>query len=54
MSILENVDHRPISFRVKYPNSYLGLPLLKFEMLFMVAAPPYILEENREWTYALK
>lgn len=54
LDILENVDRRNISSRVEYPNSYLRLPLLKFEMLYMVAAPPYVFEENRESTDAIK
>ncbi|XP_051863268.1 uncharacterized protein LOC133837566 isoform X2 [Drosophila sulfurigaster albostrigata] len=46
IEILRHVDRPPRSLRSHYPNSYLKLPLLKFEMLTMRAAAPEIYEEN--------
>jgi len=46
VEILRHVDRPPRSLRSHYPNSYLKLPLLKFEMLTMRAAAPEIYEEN--------
>ncbi|KAH8417083.1 hypothetical protein KR222_002894, partial [Zaprionus bogoriensis] len=48
VEILRHVDRPPKSLRTHYPNSYLKLPLLKFEMLNMHAAAPEIYEENIE------
>lgn len=50
MDVVDHFDHRPKAFRSVYPNSYLRLPLLRFEMLNMIAAPPGIYEEDREST----
>ncbi|XP_014097124.1 uveal autoantigen with coiled-coil domains and ankyrin repeats [Bactrocera oleae] len=44
--ILRHVDRPDKPSRIKYPNSYLRLPLLKFEMLTMRACPPEHYEEN--------
>lgn len=46
VEILRHVDRSPKLLRTHYPNSYLKLPLLKFEMLNMRAAAPEIYEEN--------
>lgn len=46
VEILRHVDRSPKSVRAHYPNSYLKLPLLKFEMLNMHAAAPELYEEN--------
>ncbi|KAH8340750.1 cingulin-like protein 1 [Drosophila kikkawai] len=46
LEILRHVDRQPKLIRSLYPNSYLKLPLLKFEMLNMRAAAPEIFEEN--------
>ncbi|KAH8248302.1 hypothetical protein KR038_010540 [Drosophila bunnanda] len=46
LEILRHVDRQPKMLRSLYPNSYLKLPLLKFEMLNMRAAAPEIFEEN--------
>ncbi|XP_017104214.2 uveal autoantigen with coiled-coil domains and ankyrin repeats-like [Drosophila bipectinata] len=46
LEILRHVDRQPKLLRAQYPNSYLKLPLLKFEMLNMRAAAPEIFEEN--------
>ncbi|KAH8278652.1 hypothetical protein KR018_006622 [Drosophila ironensis] len=46
LEILRHVDRQPKLLRSQYPNSYLKLPLLKFEMLNMRAAAPEIFEEN--------
>ncbi|EDW59505.1 uncharacterized protein [Drosophila virilis] len=46
IEILRHVDRQPKLLRSHYPNSYLKLPLLKFEMLNMRAAAPEIYEEN--------
>ncbi|KAH8243935.1 hypothetical protein KR032_011572 [Drosophila birchii] len=46
LEILRHVDRQPKLIRAMYPNSYLKLPLLKFEMLNMRAAAPEIFEEN--------
>ncbi|KAH8375055.1 uncharacterized protein LOC110188405 [Drosophila serrata] len=46
LEILRHVDRQPKMLRALYPNSYLKLPLLKFEMLNMRAAAPEIFEEN--------
>ncbi|KAH8359706.1 hypothetical protein KR093_008423, partial [Drosophila rubida] len=46
VEILRHVDRQPRTFQVIYPNSYLKLPLLKFEMLDMCAAAPELYEEN--------
>ncbi|XP_017849560.1 uncharacterized protein LOC108604547 isoform X1 [Drosophila busckii] len=46
VEILRHVDRQPKLIRSQYPNSYLKLPLLKFEMLNMRAAAPEIYEEN--------
>ncbi|KAH8359707.1 hypothetical protein KR093_008424, partial [Drosophila rubida] len=46
IEILRHVDRPPRSLRSHYPNSYLKLPLLKFEMLTMRAAAPEVYEEN--------
>ncbi|KAH8369389.1 hypothetical protein KR009_009634 [Drosophila setifemur] len=46
LEILRHVDRQPKLLRGQYPNSYLKLPLLKFEMLNMRAAAPEIFEEN--------
>ncbi|XP_030559272.1 uncharacterized protein LOC115761611 [Drosophila novamexicana] len=48
IEILRHVDRSPKTFRVAYPNSYLKLPLLKFDMLTMYAAPPELYEEDLE------
>lgn len=42
------VDREPRMFRIQYPNSYLKLPLLKFEMLNMHATAPDLYEEDRK------
>lgn len=42
--ILRHVDRNPKTFRTTYPNSYLKLPLLKFEMLEAFAVPPEVFE----------
>ncbi|XP_017479820.1 PREDICTED: uncharacterized protein LOC108369253 [Rhagoletis zephyria] len=44
--ILRHVDRTDKLSRMKYPNSYLRLPLLKFEMLTMRACAPEPYEEN--------
>ncbi|XP_039489994.1 uncharacterized protein LOC120450850 [Drosophila santomea] len=46
LEILRHIDRQPKLLRAQYPNSYLKLPLLKFEMLNMRAAAPEIFEEN--------
>lgn len=46
IEILRNVDRQPRTFRAQYQNSYLKLPLLKFEMLNIRAAPPELYEED--------
>ncbi|EDV93398.1 uncharacterized protein LOC6564419 [Drosophila grimshawi] len=46
IEILRHIDRSPKLLRTQYPNSYLKLPLLKFEMLNMRAAAPEIYEEN--------
>ncbi|XP_001359747.1 uncharacterized protein [Drosophila pseudoobscura] len=46
VEILRHVDRQPKLLRAQYPNSYLKLPLLKFEMLNMRAAAPELYEEN--------
>ncbi|XP_054726180.1 uncharacterized protein LOC129236032 [Anastrepha obliqua] len=46
--ILRHVDRPDKMTRVKYPNSYLRLPLLKFDMLTMRACAPEGYEENIE------
>ncbi|XP_034116400.2 uncharacterized protein LOC117576005 [Drosophila albomicans] len=48
IEILRHVDRPPRTFHVNYKSSYLKLPLLKFEMLNMYAAPPELYEENLE------
>ncbi|XP_034485649.1 ankyrin repeat domain-containing protein 26-like [Drosophila innubila] len=48
VEILRHVDRQPRTFRTQYPNSYLKLPLLKFEMLDIIAAPPELYEEDLE------
>ncbi|KRF78910.1 uncharacterized protein Dvir_GJ10921, isoform C [Drosophila virilis] len=45
-AILQNVDHDPRNFTCRYPNSYLKLPLLKFELFDMRALPPGFYEED--------
>lgn len=47
--ILRHVDRPDKPSRIKYPNSYLRLPLLKFEMLTMRACPPENYEENSNY-----
>ncbi|KAM7361458.1 LOW QUALITY PROTEIN: uncharacterized protein ACRADG_012075 [Cochliomyia hominivorax] len=44
--ILRYVDRPPKSRHIKYPNAYLKLPLLKFEMLTMRACAPEYFEED--------
>ncbi|TDG42786.1 hypothetical protein AWZ03_010798 [Drosophila navojoa] len=46
--ILRHVDRNPKTFRPTYPNSYLKLPLLKFEMLDASAVPPELFEVDVE------
>ncbi|BFF89572.1 uncharacterized protein DMAD_08305 [Drosophila madeirensis] len=46
VEILRHVDRQPKLLRAQYPNSYLKLPLLKFEMLNMRAAAPELYEAN--------
>ncbi|XP_017874690.1 PREDICTED: uncharacterized protein LOC108621717 [Drosophila arizonae] len=46
IEILRHVDRQPKLLRTQYPNSYLKLPLLKFEMLNVRSAAPEIYEEN--------
>nr|AAX33647.1 Dbuz\CG14609a-PA [Drosophila buzzatii] len=46
IEILRHVDRQPKLLRSQYPNSYLKLPLLKFEMLNVRSAAPEIYEEN--------
>ncbi|KAH8417082.1 hypothetical protein KR222_002895 [Zaprionus bogoriensis] len=53
VEILRHVDHHPKTFRANYLNSYLKLPLLKFEMLNMYAAAPELYEEDQEKIMAL-
>ncbi|KAM8704413.1 hypothetical protein ACLKA7_008937 [Drosophila subpalustris] len=48
IEILRHIDRQPRTFKVQYPNSYLKLPLLKFEMLNCIAAPPELYEEDLE------
>lgn len=47
--ILRHVDRPVKALRLQYPNSYLKLPLLKFEMLVMRAYPPDLFEENSKF-----
>ncbi|XP_023298673.2 uncharacterized protein LOC111681180 [Lucilia cuprina] len=44
--ILRYVDRPPKVYSIKYPNTYLKLPLLKFEMLTMRACAPELFEED--------
>ncbi|XP_030374535.1 uncharacterized protein LOC115624085 isoform X2 [Scaptodrosophila lebanonensis] len=53
VEILRHVDRQPKMIRSQYPNSYLKLPLLKFEMLNMRAVAPEIFEENNNSTNQL-
>nr|AAX33649.1 Dbuz\CG14609c-PA [Drosophila buzzatii] len=46
--IVRHVDRNPKTFRTVYPNSYLKLPLLKFEMLEMFSVPPEAFEIDVE------
>ncbi|XP_064550290.1 uncharacterized protein LOC135436578 [Drosophila montana] len=46
IAILQNVDRNPRHFNFRYPNSYLKLPLLKFELLDMHVMPPGFYEED--------
>ncbi|KAL7728292.1 hypothetical protein ACLKA6_007398 [Drosophila palustris] len=48
IEILRHVDRQPRTFRPNYPNSYLKLPLLKFEMHNVCAAAPELYEEDVE------
>ncbi|XP_064550231.1 uncharacterized protein LOC135436541 [Drosophila montana] len=48
IEILRHVDRNPQTFQRKYPNSYLKLPLLKFDLLTMYAAPPELYMEDLE------
>ncbi|XP_064550311.1 uncharacterized protein LOC135436595 isoform X1 [Drosophila montana] len=48
IDILWHVDRNPKAFRTKYPNSYLKLPLLKFDMITMFASAPELYDENAE------
>ncbi|XP_032593175.1 uncharacterized protein LOC116805431 [Drosophila grimshawi] len=48
IEILRHIDRDPKMFRSQYPNSYLKLPLLKFEMHHMYASPPELCEEDTE------
>lgn len=50
MDVVDHFDHQAKASRSVYPNSYLKLPLLRFEMLNMIAAPPGLYEEDREST----
>lgn len=46
VDILRHVDRQPRTFRASYQNSYLKLPLLKFEMLNVCAAAPELYEQD--------
>nr|AAX33650.1 Dbuz\CG14609d-PA [Drosophila buzzatii] len=46
VEILRHIDHNPFTVRRAYPNSYLKLPLLKFELFDMFACNPPLYEEN--------
>ncbi|EDV41806.2 uncharacterized protein Dana_GF17661 [Drosophila ananassae] len=48
LEILRHVDRQPTKRRTTYPNSYLRLPLLKFEMYNMRAVSPEIFDEDIE------
>lgn len=47
IDILKHVDRHPQVFSANYPNSYLKLPLFKFDMLNMYAKAPELYEEDR-------
>ncbi|XP_017104560.2 uncharacterized protein [Drosophila bipectinata] len=48
LEILRHVERQPSKRRTKYPNSYLRLPLLKFEMFNMRAVAPEIFDEDMD------
>ncbi|XP_032593173.1 uncharacterized protein LOC116805430 [Drosophila grimshawi] len=48
IEILRHIDRDPKMFRSQYPNSYLKLPLLKFDLHNVYAAPPELYEEDTE------
>ncbi|XP_030559434.1 uncharacterized protein LOC115761703 [Drosophila novamexicana] len=46
MEVLRHVDRSPNQVNRDYPNSYLRLPLLKFELYHMYAVPPELYPTN--------
>ncbi|XP_017874697.1 PREDICTED: uncharacterized protein LOC108621721 [Drosophila arizonae] len=46
VEILRHIDHSPFMIRRAYPNSYLKLPFLKFELFDMFAVNPPLYEED--------
>ncbi|XP_064550253.1 uncharacterized protein LOC135436549 [Drosophila montana] len=46
IEVLRHVNRSPKELRKDYPNSYLKLPLLKFELFHMYAVPPELYLEN--------
>lgn len=51
--ILRYVDKPSKTYRIKYPNTYLKLPLLKFEMLTMRACAPQFFEEDSKYEFLI-